>query len=342
MVFTNQVLNILIFLIMSHSIPAEKDPQILSEIRNFLHQLNSSSGKPLETLPPSEARQVLIDSQKSVEVDYSGIIEQEKEIIQNGLKIHIHIVKPEGSENEILPAFIYLHGGGWVLGDYGTHRRLVRDLVIHSGAAAVFVNYSPSPESQYPVAINEIYAATTWVASYGAEIGVDGNNLAIAGNSVGGNMATATCLMAKDKGGPNLKFQLLLWPVTDADFSRESWKKYAEGRFLTASLMRWMWDNYLPDVAKRKEYYATPLSASLEKLRGLPPALVQLAENDILYDEGLNYARKLDEASVPTIIQTFNGLIHDYGLLNPLSHIKSIKFATEQAGLALKKALFPS
>lgn len=342
MVFTNQVLNILIFLIMSHIIPAEKDPQILSEIRNFLHQLNSSSGKPLEALPPSEARQVLIDSQKSVEVDCSGIIEQEKEIIQDGLKIHIHIVKPEGSENEILPVFIYLHGGGWVLGDYGTHRRLVRDLVIHSGAAAVFVNYSPSPESQYPVAINEIYAATTWVASYGAEIGVDGNNLAIAGNSVGGNMATATCLMAKDKGGPNLKFQLLLWPVTDADFSRESWKKYAEGRFLTAPLMRWMWDNYLPDVAKRKEYYATPLSASLEKLRGLPPALVQLAENDILYDEGLNYARKLDEASVPTIIQTFNGLIHDYGLLNPLSHIKSIKFATEQAGLALKKALFPS
>lgn len=327
---------------MSHIIPAEKDPQILAEIRNFLHQLNSSSSKPLETLPPSEARQVLIDSQKSVEVNYSGITEEEKVITQNGLKVHIHIVKPKNSQTPTLPAFIYLHGGGWVLGDYPTHRRLVRDLVVHSGAAAVFVNYSPSPEEQYPVAINEIYAVTTWVASHGSEIGIDGTNLAIAGNSVGGNMATATCLMAKDKGGPRIKFQLLLWPVTDADFSRESWQKYSEGRFLTASLMKWMWDNYLPDVARRKEYYATPLNASLEKLRGLPPALVQLAENDILFDEGLCYARKLDEASVPTIIQTFNGLIHDYGLLNPLAHIKSINFATALAGLALKNALFPT
>lgn len=324
---------------MAH-IKAENDPQILSGIREFLKGLNNSGDKPLETLSPEEARQVLVEAQKSVEVDYSGITEIEREITQDGITVNIHIVKPTNAASENLPVFMFTHGGGWVLGDYPTHRRLVRDLVVNSGAAAVFIDYTPSPEAQYPVAINEIYAATKWVAEHGAEIGVDGKNMAAAGNSVGGNMTTVLCLMAKDKGGPEIKFQLLLWPVTDADFSRESWHKFAEGRFLTASLMKWMWDNYLPDLEKRKEYYATPFNASIEKLKGLPPALVQLAENDILFDEGLAYARKLDEAAVSTTIETYNGFIHDYGLLNPLDHIDAVKLATKQGALALKQALF--
>ncbi|WP_343679683.1 alpha/beta hydrolase [Chryseobacterium arthrosphaerae] len=319
---------------------AENDPQILSGIREFLNALNNSGGSPLETLTPEEARQVLVDAQKSVEVDYSGIIETEREITQDGITVNIHIVKPEGATTEKLPVFMFTHGGGWILGDYPTHRRLVRDLVVNSGAAAVFTDYTPSPEAQYPIAINQIYAAAKWVSENGAEIGVDGKNMAAAGNSVGGNMTAVLCHMAKDKGGPEIKFQLLLWPVADADFTRESWQKYGEGRFLTAPLMKWMWDNYLPDPEKRKEYYATPLSASLDQLKGLPPALVQLAENDILYDEGLAYARKLDEAGVPTTIQTYNGFIHDYGLLNPLDHIEAIRFSSEQGALALKKALF--
>lgn len=320
--------------------PTEKDPQILREIREFLYALNNSGGKPLETLTPQEARQVLVDAQKSVEVDYSGIIETEKKITQDGITVNIHIVKPATTASEKLPVFMFTHGGGWVLGDYPTHRRLVRDLVVNSGAAAVFTDYTPSPEAKYPTAINEIYAAAKWVSENGDEIGVDGKNMAAAGNSVGGNMTAVLCLMAKDKGGPEIKFQLLLWPVTDADFTRESWSKYADGRFLTAPLMKWMWDNYLPNLEKRKEYYATPFNASLEQLRGLPPALVQLAENDILFDEGLAYARKLDEAGVPVTIETYNGFIHDYGLLNPLDHIPAVKFSSEQGALALKKALF--
>lgn len=258
---------------MAH-IKAENDPQILLEIREFLKGLNNSGDKPLETLTPKEARQVLVETQKSVEVDYSGITEAEREITQDGITVNIHIVKPTNGSSENLPVFMFTHGGGWVLGDYPTHRRLVRDLVVNSGAAAVFTDYTPSPEAKYPVAINEIYAATKWVSEHGAEIGVDGKNMAAAGNSVGGNMTTVLCLMAKDKGGPEIKFQLLLWPVTDADFSRESWHKFAEGRFLTASLMKWMWNNYLPDLEIRKEYYATPFNASIEQLKGLPPALV--------------------------------------------------------------------
>mgnify|MGYP000562907356 FL=1 len=325
---------------MAQPIPAEKDPQILLQIRDFLNALNNSGGKPLETMTPQDARQVLIDAQKSVEFDYSDIVESEREITQDGYTVNIHIVKPTDAVSEKLPVFMFIHGGGWILGDYPTHRRLVRDLVVNSGAAAVFTDYTPSPEAKYPTAINQIYAATKWVSENGDQIGVDGKNMAAAGNSVGGNMTAVLCLMAKDKGGPEIKFQLLLWPVTDADFTRESWQKYAEGRFLTASLMKWMWDNYTTDLEQRKEYYATPFSASIEKLKGLPPALVQLAENDILFDEGLAYARKLDEAGVPTTIQTFNGFIHDYGLLNPLDHIDAVKFSSEQAALGLKKALF--
>lgn len=325
---------------MANTVPGEKDPQILVGIREFLNGLNNSGGKPMETMTPQEARQVLIDAQKSVQVDTSGITESEKEITQEGITVNIHIIKPENAKAEKLPVFMYVHGGGWVLGDYPTHKRLVRDLVVNSGAAAVFVDYTPSPEAKYPVAINQIYAATKWVSENGDEIGVDGKNLAIAGNSVGGNMTAVTCLMAKDKGGPEIKFQLLLWPVADADFTRQSWQDYAEGRFLTANMMKWMWDNYLPDLEKRKEYYASPFQAPLEKMKGLPPALVQLAENDILHDEGLAYARKLDEAGVPVTIQTFNGFIHDYGLLNPLDHIEAVKFSSEQGALGLRKALF--
>lgn len=322
------------------TIKAENDPQIISEIRSFLKALNNSGGQPLETMTPQEARQVLIDAQKSVEFDYSDIVETERTITQDGITVNIHIVKPANAVAKKLPVFMFTHGGGWILGDYPTHRRLVRDLVVNSGAAAVFTDYTPSPEAKYPTAINEIYAAKKWVSENSDEIGVDGNNMAAAGNSVGGNMTAVLCLMAKDKGGPKIKFQLLLWPVTDANFTRDSWQKYAEERFLTASLMKWMWDNYTSNEEQRKEYYATPFSATIEQLKGLPPALVQLAENDILFDEGLAYARKLDEAGVPTTIQTYNGFIHDYGLLNPLDHIDAIRFSTEQAALALRKALF--
>ena len=325
---------------MAQTIPAEKDPQILLQIREFLNALNNSGGKPLETMTPQDARQVLVDAQKSVEFDFSDIVETERQITQDGITVNIHITKPAKTASEKLPVFMFTHGGGWILGDYPTHRRLVRDLVVNSGAAAVFTDYTPSPEAKYPTAINQIYAAAKWVSENGDEIGVDGKNMAAAGNSVGGNMTAVLCLMAKDKGGPKIKFQLLLWPVTDADFTRESWQKYAEGRFLTANLMKSVWDNYTTDLEQRKEYYATPFSASIDKLKGLPPALVQLAENDILFDEGLAYARKLDEAGVPTTIQTFNGFIHDYGLLNPLDHIDAVKFSSELAALGLKNALF--
>ncbi|KOS08275.1 alpha/beta hydrolase [Flavobacterium akiainvivens] len=316
----------------------ENDPEVFKEVQSFLKALNSGGGKPMEQMTPAEARQILIGAQKSVEVDYSGIEESERVITQNGYKVKIHITKPKGAKPNA-PVFIFIHGGGWVLGDYPTHRRLVRDLVVESGAVAVFPDYSPSPEAKYPTAINEIYAATEWVAKNGKEIGVDGKNLAVVGNSVGGNMSAVIALMAKDKKGPEIKLQVLLWPVTDANFETTSYNAYANGRFLTKNMMKWFWDSYLPDAAKRKEIYASPLQASLDQLKGLPPALVQTAENDVLRDEGEAYARKLDQAGVPVTLTRYSGLIHDYGLLNPIASVPAVKTAVLQAATVIKNTL---
>jgi len=323
---------------MNKSVKAENDPRILKEVRAFLKALNSGTGKPIEQLSPEDARKVLVDAQNSVTVDYSGIEESEKTITQGGEKVRIHIVKPIGA-NTNAPVFIYIHGGGWVLGDYPTHRRLVRDLVVESGAVAVFPDYTPSPEARYPTAINQIYAATTWVAEHGNEIGVNGKNLAVVGNSVGGNMTAAVVLMAKAKNGPAIKLQVMLWPVTDANFETGSYKELGEGRFLTRNMMIWFWDNYLPDKNARKEIYASPLQSSIEQLKGLPPALIQIAENDVLRDEGEAYARKLDEAGVPVTLTREGGLIHDYGLLNPIAGVPAVKTALLQAAATIRKSL---
>lgn len=316
----------------------ENDPLIFTKVQGFLKALNAGDGKPLEQLSPYDARQVLVGAQKSVTVDYSGIVETERTISQNGYKVKIHITKPIGAKDNA-PVFIFIHGGGWVLGDYPTHRRLVRDLVVESGAVAVFPDYSPSPEAQYPTAINEIYAATEWVAKNGKEIGVNPKNLAVVGNSVGGNMAAVTALMAKDKKGPAIKLQVLLWPVTDAKFDTESYNSFANGRFLTKNMMKWFWDSYLPDTSKRNEIYASPLQASLDQLKGLPLTLVQTAENDVLRDEGEAYARKLDQAGVPVTLTRYAGLIHDYGLLNPIADVPAVQTATLQAAAFIKANL---
>lgn len=304
----------------------------------FLNKLNSSGGKPLEQLSPQDARKVLIDAQKSVSVNISGIDVQQKIITVDNKPIPLTIVRPAGVK-KTLPVFMFFHGGGWVLGDFQTHERLVRDLVVGSGAVAVFVNYTPSPEAHYPVAINQAYAATKWVAEHGKEINVDPAHLAVVGNSVGGNMAAVVALMAKDKGTPKISFQLLFWPVTDANFDDASYNQFANGYFLTKNMMKWFWDNYTTDVNARKEIYASPLQATQDQLNGLPPALVMTAENDVLRDEGEAYAGKMNAAGVPVTSVRYNGLIHDFGLLNPIANVPGNQSAMLQAATELKKHL---
>lgn len=304
----------------------------------FLDVLNAGTGKPMEQMTPAQARAVLVGAQAGVKLMLPKADVSQKTIQVDGQPLNLTIVRPAGVKGE-LPVFMFFHGGGWVLGDFPTHERLVRDLVVGSGAAAVFVNYTPSPEAHYPVAINQAYAATQWVAEHGKEIHVDGKRLAVAGNSVGGNMAAVVALMAKDKGTPAIRFQVLLWPVTDANFETGSYNQFAEGHFLSKNMMKWFWDNYTTDANQRNEIYASPLRATTAQLKGLPPALVQTAGADVLRDEGEAYARKLDEAGVPVTSVRYNGMIHDYGLLNVVSQVPAVRSAMLQASQELKEHL---
>ena len=273
------------------------DPNIEVEIQKFLKVLNSKGGKPMEETTPAEARRFLEDAQTSVKTDVSGIDIIEKTITQDKLSVELFIIRPSGMTG-ILPVFMFFHGGGWMLVDFSAHKRFVRDLVVHSGLACVFVEYTRSPEAKYPTALHECYAGTKWVSEHGSEINVDGKRMAVVGNSAGGNLTAAVSLMAKENN-LNLKFQLLFWPVTNTNFETESYDKFATLGFLTKNMMKWFWDNYAAKKEHRNEIYASPLKAPLSKLKGLPPTLVQIAENDVLRDEGEAYARNMDEAGVP-------------------------------------------
>ncbi|WP_227818275.1 alpha/beta hydrolase [Nitrogeniibacter aestuarii] len=312
---------------------ASGSPGVEHTTQAFLDALAQGGGQPIETLSPADARAVLIGAQKGAKLPPADV--SEKTITVDGQALELTIVRPKGATGT-LPAFMFFHGGGWILGDFQTHERFVRDLVADSGAAAIFVNYTPSPEARYPVAINQAYAATRWVAEHGHEIEVDGSRLAVVGNSVGGNMAAVVAQMAKDKGTPALRAQVLFWPVTNANFENASYDEFARGHFLTRSMMKWFWDAYTTDPVQRHERYAAPLLASPEQLEGLPPALIITAEKDVLRDEGEAYARKLDEAGVTVVATRYNGMIHDFGLLNVLSAVPATRAALHQASEEIK------
>ncbi|MBL4676844.1 MAG: alpha/beta hydrolase [Mucilaginibacter sp.] len=313
------------------------DEHLSPATRAFLKGLNNG-GPAVESLTPENARLVLVNAQKSVKVDLSGVTKSERTISNDGYQIKLDIVKPAGVKGK-LPVFIFIHGGGWVLGDFPTHERMVRDLVVLSGCAAVFVNYTRTPEAKFPTAINEIYAATKWVAAHGEEIGVNGKKLGIVGNSVGGNMTAVTTLKAKENNGPDIKLQIMMWPIVAADFETGSYQAYGAQRFLTTPLMKWMYDMYIPSPSDRNTRFASPLEATIEQLKGLPPALIQVAENDVLRDEGESYGRKLEEAGVRVATVRYNGMIHDFGLLNGLAELPQTKALFLQAAAELRKFL---
>lgn len=314
-----------------------EDPRLSTETKEYLKVLNAGD-TPVESLPPSEARKVLEGAQSSVKVDLSGIEETYKTIEYKGTSVEIVIIRPKGKK-EKLPVFIFLHGGGWVLGDYPTHKRLVRDLVVESGYASVFVEYTRSPEAKFPQALDEIYAATEWVAQHGDEINVDGKKLAIIGNSVGGNMTIGTSLRAKEKKGPKIKCQILLWPYSDAGTDFDSYREFGSQRFLTTPLMEWMRDNYVNKKTEWDNIYVSPMRATKEELKGLPPTLIEVAENDILRDGGEILGRNLDQAGVPVTTIRFNGVIHDWGLLNGYAEMQSTKDMILFSAAMLKKHL---
>jgi acetyl esterase/lipase len=312
--------------------PAQ-DPAIDRRTRAFLRELNKD-GSAFWELPGEAPREVVTELQHQTPVDLGGIEIDTREIAVDDRTIPLYVVRPEGKTGT-LPVFMFFHGAVWIAGNFENHKRLVRDLVVGSGAVAVFPEYTPVPEAQYPVQIEQAHAAAVWVAQNAEEIDVDGSKMAVTGNSVGGNMAAAVTLMAHDRGEPNIVYQQLLWPALSADLDTDSYRLYGEGRFLPKAFMQYGWDHYAPDPETRRHRYASPLRATTEQLRGLPPTLIQTAENDVLRDEGEAYARKLDEAGVDVTNVRYNGAIHDFALLNALRDVPSTQTALRQAAADL-------
>ncbi|MEE1837798.1 alpha/beta hydrolase [Streptomyces sp. SP17KL33] len=253
-------------------------------------------------------------------------------------EVRARLVRPAGAEG-VLPVILYIHGAGWVFGNAHTHDRLVRELAVGARAAVVFPEYDLSPEARYPVAVEQNYAVARWVVAEGAGRGLDAGRIAVAGDSVGGNMTAALTLMAKERGDVPLVQQVLFYPVTDAAFDTGSYQEFAEGYFLRRDAMRWFWDQYTTSEKDRAEITASPLRATTEQLQGLPPALVITAEADVLRDEGEAYADKLREAGVAVTAVRYQGIIHDFVMLDALRGTRAAEAAIGQAIATLRTAL---
>ena len=308
---------------------------IEKETDAFLQMLAKGGGPPLYTLSPQDARNVLREVQsgsiQKPDVDIEG------RTIPFKHEIPIRIIRPKGNTN-VLPVTMYFHGGGWVLGDKDTHDRLMREIAHETPCAVVFVGYTPSPDVQYPSQNEEAYAATKWVAEHAKEINVDGNKLAVTGDSAGGNVAIAVSLLAQERKGPAILFQVLFYPATNAAFDSESCKEFKDGPWLTLGAMKWCWDLYAPDHSVWGEPTCSPLRAPTDMLKGLPPALILTDEYDVLRDEGEAFARKLMEAGVVTTVVRYNGTIHDFVMLNALAQTPATRAAIAQACHSLRCA----
>jgi acetyl esterase len=289
-------------------------------------------------LPPAEGRKA-VDEVQSGEI-VKPQIDEEWITVSGGPtgSVRARIVKPAGATGT-LPVILYIHGAGWVFGNAHTHDRLVRELAVGANAAVVFPEYDLSPEARYPVAIEQNYAVAQWVVQQGASKDLDATRIAVAGDSVGGNMAAALTLMAKERGDVPLVQQVLFYPVTDASFDTDSYHQFATGYFLRRDGMQWFWDQYTTDEAERAQITASPLRATTEQLTGLPPALVITGEADVLRDEGETYANKLREAGVPVTAVRFQGIIHDFVMLNALRETHAAEAAITLATGTLHTAL---
>lgn len=303
--------------------------------RAFLESLNAQKGPALYEIPVAKGRAAFTRLQDVPVKKLPADIEDRTLPVGPKGQVGIRIIRPKGAAGT-LPPVVYTHGAGWVFGDPNIYDRLMRDLANGANAAIVFVDFSRSPEAKYPTAIEESYAVAKYVAEHGKELGLNTAKLAVAGDSVGGNMTTAVTMLAKQRGGPQIGFQVLFYPVSNARFDTESYKQFPTEHFLTLEAMKWFWNQYMPDDARRNEPTASPLQATLEQLKGLPPALVINGEFDVLRDEGEAYAHKLIEAGVRVTAVRFHGTIHDFVLLNAIAETPATRGAVALACAELR------
>lgn len=305
------------------------DPNIDPKIRAFLSELNKDSS-PFWQLPQPKPQEILTALQNKTPVDMSGVTASEQTITEGGQTVKLHIMKPEHVAGK--PGILlFIHGGVWIVGNYENHQRLLRDLVVGTGMIGVFPEYTPLPQAKFPTQLEESYAALKWAAAHADALGADGSRIAVAGNSVGGDMSAALTLMAKDRKGPKIGYQVLFVPATDASVDTASYHEFATGHFLARAFMKYGWDLYAPGRTTRDNPYVSPLRASREQLAGLPPALVITAQNDPLRDEGEAYARKLKDAGVEVTAVRYGGMIHDFVLLNAIRDVPGVQAAIRQA-----------
>jgi acetyl esterase/lipase len=288
-------------------------------------------------LPIEDGRRI-VDDVQSGPVDKPAADLEDISVPGPEGEVAVRILRPKGARGA-LPVILYIHGAGWVFGDRHTHDRLIRELAVGVGAAVVFPDYRRSPEAHYPFALEECWTVARWIVGHGAGKDLDPGRIAIAGDSVGGNMTAALTLLAKQRGDLDLAAQVLFYPVTDAAFDTDSYHQFAEGYFLRRDAMQWFWDQYTTDQTQREEITASPLRATTEQLTGLPPALVITAQADVLRDEGEAYANKLRQAGVPVVATRYQGIIHDFVMLNALRGTNAADAAITQATTYLSKAL---
>ena len=315
--------------------PSSRLPNLTKDTEEFINEIESENTTPLYELTPQEARDFLKNLQSKTFKKIDADIE---EIDIEGVKTFV--VKPLTDTTKKLPAVLYLHGGGWVMGDEYVFENLIREIANCAEAAVIFPEYTPAPEARYPQQINEAYSVLNYIYNNADELNIDKNKIAIMGDSAGGNMAAAITMKIKEENGPKIKFQLLLYPVTNADMDTDSYEKFSDGPWLTKKAMEWFWNSYVPEDAARNNKYISPLHADLEDLKGLPSTLIITVENDVLRDEGEAYARKLDNAGVDVINVRINGTIHDFMMLNALSETEPVKGALKIICSVLKSELY--
>jgi acetyl esterase len=303
----------------------------------FIEELLAKGLPPIQQLSYEEARKAY-DQAQNIPVPKPAV-SIEDHILPCGPngQVSIRIIRPPDAKGP-LPVALFFHGGGWIIGNQNTHDRIAREIACGSEAAVIFVNYSLAPEAKYPTQNEEAYAVAKYIAERGGEMNLDPSHMAVVGDSAGGNMAAVVALLAKERRGPKIKYQALLYPVTDAKFNTHSYEIFQDGPGLTRAAMQWFWDAYAPDHNARHK--ASPLQTPLKDLHDLPPALVITAENDVLRDEGEAYASKLMQAGVEVTAVRYMGTIHGFAANNALRETPAAKSATALVAAKLHDALF--
>jgi acetyl esterase len=304
--------------------------------QQFIDSLASTP--PMQTFLATEARAILARAQLAPVGKPRASIEDLTFPVGPTGAVPVRITRPPRS-GQTLPVVMLFHGGSAVVGDKQMYDRLMREIAVGVGVAVIYVDYDKAFNIPFPNAIEQAYAATKYVVDEAHRLDVDASRLAVIGDGVGGNIAAVLALLAKERRGPKIDLQILLYPMTDADFETASYRRYADGPWLTRSAMQWFWDAYVPDHGKRRDSKCTPLNATIEQLRNLPDALVIVAENDVLRDEGEAYARKLSDAGIRVTSVCYNGTIHDFVLLDALADTPAVRSAVAQMITALKSAL---